>query len=114
MIYADEDGPIDLPHLFTSGEESRTSYFSLAQTGRLTSHEAAAPPAAPAGSLLDVLPEMLRQASEHGQHWSLDNLESTLILAAVKWADGNLSAAARTLGLTRPQLSYRMKKLRQG
>jgi two-component system, NtrC family, response regulator HydG len=115
VIFANEDGPIDLPHLFTSGEESQTSYFSLAQTGRLTSH-GAAPEGLPSGALLDVLPAMLRQqAGEQGapQDWSLDHLESTLILAAVARADGNLSAAARMLGLTRPQLSYRMKKLRQ-
>ncbi|GJI86958.1 sigma-54-dependent Fis family transcriptional regulator [Rugamonas sp. R1(2021)] len=115
VIFADEDGPIDLPHLFTSGEESQTSYFSLAQTGRLTSHGATAPAPQPSGALLDVLPDMLRrQASAQEQDWSLDHLESTLILAAVKRADGNLSAAARMLGLTRPQLSYRMKKLQQG
>jgi DNA-binding transcriptional LysR family regulator len=29
---------------------------------------------------------------------------------AVERAKGNLSAAARLLGLTRPQLSYRLKK----
>ncbi|MYM34446.1 AAA family ATPase [Duganella sp. FT94W] len=118
VIYADEGGPIDLPHLFTSGEESQTSYFSLAQTGRLTGHGGAMPTApaqqeTPApGALLDVLPAMLRQQAQ-GKGWSLDQLESTLILAAVQRADGNLSAAARMLGLTRPQLSYRMKKLQQ-
>lgn len=115
VIYANEDGPIDLPHLFTSGEESQASYFSLAQTGRLTSQGAAAAPAATVSSeLLDVLPGMLGEALDgKAQAWSLDALESTLILAAVKRADGNLSAAARMLGLTRPQLSYRMKKLQE-
>lgn len=114
VIYANEDGPIDLPHLFTSGEESQASYFSLAQTGRLTSTTnagsaatATLTPDAAGKELLDVLPAMLGEA----KNWSLDTLESTLILAAVKRADGNLSAAARMLGLTRPQLSYRMKKL---
>jgi DNA-binding NtrC family response regulator len=111
VIYASEGGPIDLPHLFTSGEQSNTSYFSLAQTGKLTSGAADAP-AAPveSGELLDVLPGMID--GKEGK-WSLDNLENILILAAVKKADGNLSAAARLLGITRPQLSYRMKKLQQ-
>ena len=109
VIFANEDGPIDLPHLFTSGEKSNTSYFSLAQTGRLASHDAA--PAVAGGALLDVLPSMLEQ--EAGPGWSLDQLESTLILAAVKRVGGNLSAAARMLGLSRAQLSYRMKKLQQ-
>ena len=37
--------------------------------------------------------------------------ESKLIEAAVKRANGNLSAAARLLGLTRPQLAYRLGRL---
>lgn len=44
---------------------------------------------------------------------SLDVLEDGLIQAAVSQAEGNLSAAARTLGLTRPQLSYRLQKLKK-
>jgi DNA-binding transcriptional LysR family regulator len=32
---------------------------------------------------------------------------------AVDRAGGNLSAAARALGLTRPQLSYRLQRLRE-
>lgn len=112
VIFANEDGPIDLPHLFTSGEESHASYFSLAQTGRLTSGDGdAATSPAPRRELLELLPQLMNE--EKSGNWSLDNLENTLILAAVKKADGNLSAAARLLGLTRPQLSYRMKKLQE-
>ena len=36
-----------------------------------------------------------------------------LIEIAVDKAHGNLSAAARTLGLTRPQLAYRLKRLHE-
>ncbi len=43
---------------------------------------------------------------------SLDALEDGLIQEAVRRADGNLSAAARALGITRPQLSYRVQRLR--
>ncbi len=43
---------------------------------------------------------------------SLDVLEDGLIRAAVQRNSGNLSAAARALGLTRPQLSYRLQRLR--
>lgn len=42
---------------------------------------------------------------------SLDALEDALIQQAVERAGGNLSAAARSLGLTRPQLSYRLQKI---
>lgn len=42
---------------------------------------------------------------------SLEALEDGLIQQAVDRASGNLSAAARALGLTRPQLSYRLQRL---
>ncbi len=44
---------------------------------------------------------------------SLDGLEDALIQEAVTRAQGNLAAAARALGLTRPQLSYRLARLRE-
>ena len=47
-----------------------------------------------------------------GQGVHLDDLESALIQAAVAASDGNLSAAARALGLTRPQLSYRLDRIK--
>ncbi|MGB3072161.1 MAG: sigma 54-interacting transcriptional regulator [Ottowia sp.] len=47
-----------------------------------------------------------------GQGVRLDDLESALIQAAVTASEGNLSAAARTLGLTRPQLSYRLDRIK--
>lgn len=42
----------------------------------------------------------------------LDKVESLLIQGAVRRANGNLSLAARQLGITRPQLAYRLKCLR--
>ena len=44
---------------------------------------------------------------------SLDALEDAMIQEAVQRADGNLAAAARALGLTRPQLSYRLQRVRE-
>lgn len=41
---------------------------------------------------------------------ALEVLESEILQRAVKRADGNLAAAARLLGMTRAQLSYRLKK----
>ncbi len=43
---------------------------------------------------------------------TLEELEDALIQEAVARADGNLAAASRALGLTRPQLSYRLQRLR--
>jgi len=41
---------------------------------------------------------------------SLEQFEATLLAQAVQQSEGNLSGAARLLGLTRPQLSYRLKR----
>ena len=61
---------------------------------------------APSGSAA-LFDEMLR----HGL--SLDALEDTLIQEAVHRAGGNLAAASRALGLSRPQLSYRLQRGRE-
>ena len=44
---------------------------------------------------------------------TLDQIEAMLLETAVDKARGNLSAAARMLGLTRPQLAYRLKRLQE-
>jgi DNA-binding NtrC family response regulator len=44
---------------------------------------------------------------------TLDQVEAMLIETAVDKAHGNLSAASRMLGLTRPQLAYRLKRLQE-
>ncbi len=45
---------------------------------------------------------------------TLDQVEAMLVDTAVDKARGNLSAAARMLGLTRPQLAYRLRRLHEG
>ena len=45
---------------------------------------------------------------------TLDQVEAMLVETAVNKARGNLSSAARMLGLTRPQLAYRLKSLHEG
>jgi len=41
----------------------------------------------------------------------IEGLEQRLIIEAVQRAQGNLSAAARSLKLTRAQLAYRLKRI---
>ncbi|MCP8686612.1 helix-turn-helix domain-containing protein [Marinobacterium sedimentorum] len=41
---------------------------------------------------------------------SLEQLETRLILSAMTKADNNVARAARLLGMTRPQLAYKLKK----
>jgi DNA-binding NtrC family response regulator len=50
----------------------------------------------------------------HRRGLGLDALADALMLEAVRRHDGNLAAAARALGISRPQLSYRLSKLREG
>ena len=57
-------------------------------------------------------PAMTLAQTALGENVQLDELESALIQAAVAASDGNLSAAARKLGLTRPQLSYRLDRIK--
>ncbi|WP_036552530.1 sigma-54-dependent Fis family transcriptional regulator [Neptunomonas japonica] len=42
---------------------------------------------------------------------NLDEFESALLLEAMEQSQGNISKASRLLGITRPQLAYRLKKL---
>jgi DNA-binding protein Fis len=42
--------------------------------------------------------------------YSLEEIEALVLDHAVSRARGNLSEAARLLGLTRPQLAYRQKR----
>jgi len=45
-----------------------------------------------------------------GENFSLEELEQKILLRAMEKANGNVAHAARRLGLTRPQLAYRLKK----
>ncbi len=71
-------------------------------------HDACATPdlAQPADSAVDAVVE---DALASGT--SLDDLEMRLMEAAVERSEGNLSSAARMLGMTRAQLAYRLKKV---
>jgi transcriptional regulator with AAA-type ATPase domain len=46
----------------------------------------------------------------HSEVLDLPALEARLLSEAAQAADGNLSAAARRLGLSRAQLSYRLER----
>jgi transcriptional regulator with GAF, ATPase, and Fis domain len=97
VILASPDEPVDVHELFPtlSGEPPVT----VNAAGEL---ERAAPSGGPAW-----YDELLARGM------SLDALEDALIHEAVQRAEGNLAAAARALGLTRPQLSYRLQRMRE-
>ena len=102
VILADPGQPVDTPHLFPEHQPATaTPTHSLQPSGRL----AACPPAVCNEELLQHLLQ---------RPLDLQALEAQLIEAAVARHHGNLAAAARQLGLTRPQLSYRLGKIRTG
>jgi DNA-binding NtrC family response regulator len=97
VILAGVGQPVDIGDLFPALPERAAA--TVGHAGRLEP----CPPAA-GGELYD---EVLRRGL------SLDALEDALIQEAVQRAGGNLAAAARALGLTRPQLSYRLQRVRE-
>ncbi len=69
----------------------------------------------PDGTLDSAEHSRLGQLCDHvlDQGLTLDALERGLLAGAVARAHGNLAAAARSLGLTRPQLAYRLRQIRR-
>jgi DNA-binding NtrC family response regulator len=67
-----------------------------------------APATGPSGDVVHAAVEAIFQG-----RFGLDGLEAAVIQAALGRCGGNLSRAARTLGLTRRTLQYRVEKLRQ-
>ncbi|WAS99336.1 sigma-54-dependent Fis family transcriptional regulator [Nannocystis punicea] len=100
-VLVGDDEPIDRGHLF-GGDEAPPARLELAPAGILQPIGSAVDGAAPGvDDLIDALLD--RRAG-------IEALEQALIRGAVARAGGNLAAAARLLGLTRPQLAYRFRK----
>ena len=98
VILAPAGGRIDLSHLFPSisAGSGRHRTTGLARDGTVLRRDE------------DLVNAFLDYVLE--KKVSLDDVETILLAAAVERAGGNLSSAARTLGMTRPQLAYRLKK----
>jgi DNA-binding NtrC family response regulator len=102
VVYADEGGTIDLHHLFTGSELLPPFSVNLNSEGRLGSMplNRNGDSAAASGMSGEAI---LRPFAE---------VERETYVRALTLAGGNLSEAARRLGLTRAQLEYRVKKHR--
>ncbi len=106
VILAPNNGAIDLSHLFTFGEEVTIPLLKVNKNGSVNNlSDAAENETAGDPQHMDVIIDSLI-----AQNVGLEHLEKTLIDSAVAKAGGNLSAAARILGISRPQLAYRLKK----
>jgi transcriptional regulator with PAS, ATPase and Fis domain len=100
VILAPGGTRIEVTHLFMSSGDAQPAEFGLGSNGRL-----------------DIncwqTGKDLREAVLDGA-LTLDQVEAMLLETAVDKARGNLSSAARMLGLTRPQIAYRLKRLHEG
>jgi DNA-binding NtrC family response regulator len=97
VILAPQGGWIELEHLFTHVSEAKSWESAISASGSLEQGKAKKC----SSSLLDSI---------ISSGLSLEQLEEELLTEAVKRADGNLAGAARILGITRPQLQYRLKR----
>ena len=97
VILAPQGGWIELPHLFANLESDIQNGAAIGPGGGLESDDSSKCPA----KLLDAI---------ISTGISLDELEQSLLNEAVKRSNGNLAGAARLLGVTRPQLQYRLKR----
>ena len=99
VILAPSGAYIEVNHLFSPRADAQAHEFGLGPHGGLDAN-------------LWEAGESLCETVLSGV-MTLDQLEVMLIQTAVDKAHGNLSAAARLLGLTRPQLAYRLKRLHE-
>jgi DNA-binding NtrC family response regulator/predicted hydrocarbon binding protein len=114
VILANDGGAIDIGHLFTSGETIETETFGIGGDGSLMASRDLAQAGDAAGDEVERVTRkvnslLLGIGGDDARPTSLDDIETALLKCAVQRADGNLSAAARALGITRPQLVYRLK-----
>ena len=99
VILAPDGAPVQVSHLFTSGEQLSSQVFKPSPSGQLVNR------------------------TERGFDWDevgaraldtaspLETLETALIDAALERTGGNVSAAARLLKMSRGQLQHRMNRI---
>jgi two-component system response regulator HydG len=98
VIYAESGSLIDLQHMFTGFEKLPSLSLKLTGGGRIGLAQPD-PPDMTAERRMITAPEALKRA------------EAELYRSTFEAAGGNVSAAARQLGLTRAKLEYRLKKI---
>ncbi len=99
VILAPSGTRIEVNHLFSPCSEEHAREFGVDSNGAL-------------GVDRGESSKSLCEAVFNGV-LTLDQMETMLLEKAVDKAHGNLSSAARMLGLTRPQLAYRLKRLQE-
>ena len=113
VILASESTVIDSSQLFTSGEQFNGKQFAVGRNGALiqanTSRLLEPEPADPEVDRVSKYIGNLLNGIDDDSKVSLDDIETLLLKQAVARAHGNVAAAARLLGITRPAMVYRLK-----
>ena len=113
VILAAENTVIDAPQLFTSGEQFNSKQFAVGPGGALIHTDPTrwleAESADPEIDRVSKHVNNLLNGIEDDSKVSLDDIETLLLKQAVTRAQGNVAAAARLLGITRPAMVYRLK-----
>ena len=107
VILADEGQPLDRPHLFAALGDTQRTAMALDHAGELVGDSGEGEDAGSAA--VDGLRAWLRGKAP----LNLPATQDQLTLLALARANGNVAAAARQLGLSRAQLDYRLKKIRE-
>lgn len=101
VILVEDEGVIDVHHLFAGGESLQEGTFNLGPAGNLVPQQSSAAPASAEEALID-------QLLDEGA--SFDKIESMVLNRALARSEGNVSATARLLDLKRGQVEYRLKR----
>lgn len=101
VIMTNHDEPIDVHHLFRGGETHQTNALSLGEDGRLVETKP------PTQEALTPRTKSVALASKNSNATSKELASYRKALQSTRY---NIAAAARTLGLTRAQLEYRLKR----
>jgi two-component system, NtrC family, response regulator HydG len=113
VILAAENTVIDTPQLFTSGEHFTGGQYSVSRDGKLIDTDPTllleAQPADPEIDRVSKHVNNFLNGVDDDSTVSLDDIETLMLKQAVARAHGNVAAAARLLGITRPQMVYRLK-----
>ncbi|TKC92709.1 AAA family ATPase [Trinickia terrae] len=105
VIAVDDGQPIDLPHLFRHEPLPAAELYSVSDGAlKIEPFGQAASASVPVAERRDAAP------AAGAAPMSIDALEEQVLADALARARGNVSAAARLVGLTRAQFAYRIKK----
>ncbi len=103
VIGAEDGAAIDVHHMFRGESRGPGAVLALSPHGDLV-----APVTLPSGGVPNLLGHL--RATLDAPVLDLARVEARLLQEAVQACDGNLSAAARMLGLSRAQLAYRLER----